>query len=67
MVGRRPSPGINWSTIIAGVGLAWTMFVTVLGGLMVYAYLNGATSEKLTNLERRVEAIERGRPDGGTR
>lgn len=67
MVGRQPKPKTNWGTIIAGVGLAWTMFVTILGGVMVYAYLNGATATRIDQLERRVSELERGHQDGGAR
>lgn len=55
---RRPRQSwierINWS----GLSFGFTLLIVIVGGLMAYAYLNGSTSTKIVELERRISALE---------
>lgn len=44
----------------AGISFGFTLLVVIVGALMTYAYLNGSTASKITELERRVTALEDG-------
>lgn len=55
MAGGGPKKTIEWGA----VGIAFQLFVLLVGGLMAYAYMNGGITTRVQSNERRIEALER--------
>lgn len=60
MVGGGQKKKIEWGA----VGIAFQLFVLLVGGLMAYAYMNGGVHRTLEDHERRIDRLENTRGGG---
>ena len=63
--GRSQKKKINVGLLLTAAGMAFNVLALIIGAFMAYAYLNGATTERIKGLEHRIGLLERERPSGG--